>query len=323
MSCAKLPEDAKTLIASKNIYPCRNWFCDKFHKSEDKEVLFDAIYFLQPARVKEILQDFDEKLAKESKCQDDTMLDYIFLHLMYYRDESHEYPTLARINFFSISHPDYNNNSSVEKICEIIEIICAKFPVLIKEEHLETVVGQRIQKLITILTKYSKDKPNADECFVCSSTYSTHLIPNTCSCKNKVHLECLIKLVKQFGNICTVCKTTNNAVIDPRNRVIFPKNNIYKEPLLSNYIIINQSDLSKSLSFAVAYLQVERVKELLGTMSSDDMKKYIEFNTNHYGVVHKNAKLELVDVPYTNLYRSMFQDTFIEIEKLLKSKLES
>lgn len=329
-SCTRESVNAITINPTENIYPCTIWDCDKFHKSADmNDILFDSIYFLQIDRIKELIKDIDEKNAMELKRSNHNMLDYIFLHFWSMSlGNGGKYPTLQSCN---ISVPDQllddNDIIAKQKTFQVLEIICSKYPVMITQKHFDeaNALGPRAKKVYDMLTKYYVDDPDATDCFLCLSTNTTELIPNTCSCKNKVHLQCLIKLVSETGKKCTVCQKSNNSVICPRGRVIFPKLNIYKQPLLSKYIMIDKKDVNKSLSYAIAYLQIDRVKELLDTMDRTEMENYIKFNAEYFGnssAVHKKNTIDLADSMYTNFYRSTYPNEFNEIERLLKLKCD-
>ncbi len=175
-------------------------------------------------------------------------------------------------------------------------------------------------KIKNILAKYYQDKNN-DVCWVCASSQKTHLISNTCECKNINHLECLIEIVSKFGDKCTVCKKNNNSVYDTKNNIIFPKDNIYTSTLFfGSYTLIDKYDMCKCLKYAIGNLQIDRIKVLLSQMDDRMISQYIK--TMQHGV-HKNNSLELIDCMFTNVNKEEFQESFYEIEKILKKRINT
>lgn len=185
-------------------------------------------------------------------------------------------------------------------------------------------------KLLAILNKYWTGNQNVAEwskciiCELCTNFDFNPLIENVCKCENKIHLVCLINSVKneKCGEICNICNQNTGLVIDPHDRILFPFANIYREPLLTTkYVSIDKSDKSRSLRFACAYAQVDRVRVILNNMSRDEFMHYVDHDADYHGVhsLSKYGKICMKDNPSTNL-GSICVDEYNEINEMLASK---
>lgn len=158
-------------------------------------------------------------------------------------------------------------------------------------------------------------------CFCLQETIKTGnpLINNTCYCKNKIHIKCLVKMVLRHSSQCKICNGSNGSVIDPcGHRVSFPSKGIYKMALTDSYNIIEPNDKTSKLYYAILYLQTNIIRELLETFTPEEYKKYYE-NTD-YDKIHSrhdftNA-LTLKPVILTNYSRQRFPQLFAEMERI-------
>ena len=112
-------------------------------------------------------------------------------------------------------------------------------------------------------------------CSICLITEPKTQLFNPCSCKNPIHIDCLIKTLKnKQNNKCSVClglikvnepvyRTKSGIIIKQEidNTVFFPHQDIYYEPLMKP-VLSKYTGMSR-LTMAILFLQVERVKELL------------------------------------------------------------
>jgi hypothetical protein len=90
---------------------------------------------------------------------------------------------------------------------------------------------------------------------------------------------------------------------------------------MSNYFVITDSDKNLKLHYAVAYLQVDRVKQLLSSFTKEEYENY--YKTADYYAVHrrdpKTKALTIKDMPYTNLPR---ENNFLKFKELEARLLE-
>jgi hypothetical protein len=116
---------------------------------------------------------------------------------------------------------------------------------------------------------------------ICLHTEPKDNLINNCLCKTPVHADCLVKLSTHKNlDKCSVCKS-NYKLNEPIYRIgildktiFFPFNDMYYQPLLSSQKFIKVVGMDR-LTFAILYLQVERVKELLNDIKIlDDLPNY-------------------------------------------------
>ncbi len=134
---------------SNNIYQCVSDDCDKYHQKSANNELYYALYFLQVDKIKHLFEfvkkesnifsDFESKVQNNLQ-EDFNILDHIFFQLLTYTSGNYHYPTLDNACFY-IKNDSYKkrNRKAYQKIIEIIEIICKKFPHLITERHFEKI----------------------------------------------------------------------------------------------------------------------------------------------------------------------------------------
>lgn len=317
--CKKDKIDVVTVDSKNDTYPCKKYKCKFFHKSEDP--LIDAIFYLQILRVQEILNTMTHDEVIEYKITIGVSLHYDILNYILsefaYMGNGYN-PSLSWVSWYSLrlfnNHDDYKINNNLA--CNLVEYICSTYPELITEELILQTNNFACEKITDTLMYYYKDKPNTNQCFVCFSCIQNQLILCTCVCNTYIHLNCLIKLVKLYGDICSSCKTSLNSFVDSRRRIHFPHNDIYVKPLFSSYVFANKN----SLHYACAYLCVKRVKEILDKMSWNEFKYYMK-SADYYGLhIITNNKLKLIDNPYTNLSRNNHKLSFNSIENMLEKK---
>jgi hypothetical protein len=159
------------------------------------------------------------------------------------------------------------------------------------------------------------DKPM---CFICYSDNS-YLISNVCSCKNHIHLYCLLDCFEEYGDICRTCKNQMNLKFNKKNIIMFPSENIYIHPILGGYVL-PKTDFEQ-LHYATAYLCVDKVKDILNNMSIERFKQYMK-KADYYALHKKeNGFLKILDYPYTKFYRNEHNGDFLDIEEMFKNKL--
>lgn len=279
-----------------------------------------AIRYLDLDKLKELLDplSYDKILELKLTTYSNNILDYVIFEL-FSQKQTQITPSIDPISLSNIN----NNSESSLLTLKLIEYLCKICPRLITNQIFENILCfSNENKVLSILRNYYIDENSLDDCcIICYSSNNINLINNTCSCKNKIHMECLIELYRCNGSICKTCNNNNDGVVTKNNKIIFPFSNIYQQPLLINrYSIIPQENKILSLHYAIAYLQVNRVKDLLDKMNSDEFKLYIK--QADYYALHKfqDGIIKIKDVPYTNLFRSKNISEFREIEILLKMK---
>lgn len=164
-------------------------------------------------------------------------------------------------------------------------------------------------------------------CYICMNTNTYNLIKSFCHCKNThIHIDCLVQMIKKTKKTyCSVCKETFNAYYDYRHRIIFPFENIYCIPLLTNqYVKLDTKDYSWNIEYALINRIDNKIKLILEEMNDND---YIEYK-DKLKIIGKNPDWlyncvvkDLNDKIYINLknWSSYFtKDTDAELDKYVK-----
>ena len=300
-----------------DIYQCNHAKCKSFHKSTNP--LKDAIYYLYIDRVKEILNTMNYDEILNYKINNKNILEYIISSLNYVGGRG-----LGSVSWYSIKNKHFKiyADKPNDEVCCLIEYFSKNYPTMITLNQIEGSIYFDCKKITNILQNYYIDEINDDllKCCICFSNHDIQMIDNVCLCKNKIHLNCLLQCHLNYGDICRTCNSSTNSYVDSRQRILYPNNDIYKMPLMSGYLILNNSSIYQKLHFAIAYLCVERVKQLLTIMTKEE---FIEYKNNaDYHALHilKNNNLYLIDMPYTNLSRVTHFEQFLIIEHMLYMK---
>ena len=140
---------------------------------------------------------------------------------------------------------------------------------------IEHLTYRRCSKLVKLLSNYYNDENyNKDTCYICMADHDLNLLKMPCTCNMYIHLECLVELVNNNGKKCMTCHNSLGAIIDKKKRIHFPKLNIYKAPLVNQYLIIDKNNINKSLTYALIYLQIDKIKEILNDMTNEQFQYY-------------------------------------------------
>jgi len=338
--CSLEKLNVKKADPQNDIYLCREYNCKSFHKYQENHLspLINAIYYLELQRVKDLLNQIskEEVIDKYNfynlphNNYNHNILYFIFSNFMntgcaQSDNEGKLIPSLHSVSWYSlrkvIKPKNLAEKISNELTIELVEYLCSTYPELITYNDIEGANRLNCNVIANILENYYIDKIKTyDEpiCCICFSSFEVNLINNVCVCKNHIHIKCLIKCINQFGDICRTCNNSTHSHLDSKNRIMFPKVNIYPSPLLTGYLILK--DEFEQLHYAIAYLCIDRIKDLLNNMSDEKFKKYVE--KADYYTLHKkeNNLLKLKDVPYTNLSRSNHTYDFLLIEKMFEEK---
>lgn len=305
------------------MYPCK--YCVK----PDENKLVYAIYHLQVAKVKTIMDNMtsDEIYNyRKNKYNIDigsfnhNLLEFIYFELLSIGWDRFE--SMSPLSFM-----DFRSNCvltpPVKKTLDIIEYISSKCPKLITTELIKKYMTFRCQPIVNILCNYYSEvhTDNDNSCYLCMSDYRCDLIKTPCKCKMQIHIECLIQYIEKVNTRCMTCKSDIEH-FNSNGRIIFPKLNIYRMPLVNIYKVIDKDDKTESLRYAIIYLQTERVKDVLNSMSSDEYKIFLE-TVDRYGLLTINPlnnNIKLCDVLFSNLPRRNYAKEFKEIEDELERK---
>jgi hypothetical protein len=332
-------ENICAINENEDIYPCENYKCDKYHKSIDKfDALKNAIYYVKPSRVQELLSQFDDNEITNPK-----------LFSTFYANLLHStiskitgttgmgkgIPTILKIGIDSFKETQYekypNQIIGSKLFLEIIEMICIKYSWMINYRCYTTIEHYAIQPILDILNKYRIVNPDEITCVYCNSPHPEQLIKKPCECVGKyTHIKCLVNAILKTPNLnglscCLECTKSYDSYKCPKGRISFPKLNIYKLPLSDEYIQINLDNKYEQLRFACAYLCVDRVKELLDSWTCEEFKKIIsEISTpkkdlNEIFIKCQNFII-LDSKLFIKLYKYMYQESFEKINVILFSK---
>jgi hypothetical protein len=326
MQCIREIVECNEMDAHNDIYPCN---CGKFHKA--KNPLISAIDFLQLDRLKELLYNIpvEDILNKDLWGNENTkrktnILSYILVSLM--SSGFSKFPCLNCISYSNMNTTNpYNTERDIQirdQVLKIIEYICSKYPKLIADHWVETAISYGSNLILAILLKYYDDDDDSlERCNICYSNCQIQLIDYPCECKMKVHLTCLINIIEALGdNICRVCHKSYNAGIDHRHRIFFPFANIYASKLMSSYEIIPFENKLESLYYAIEYLQIERTKEILETMTKEEWDEYKKRNNDPRMGLYYYVDGEFQLKEAINLPKKYYEKEYKAINKMLLKK---
>lgn len=173
----------------------------------------------------------------------------------------------------------------------IIRLLVSKCPELLTEKCIDNARISHKSDLIDFLRIVSDEVCDnslesklvvaADCCYICTlSADPNYLLRRLCACNAILHYECLKKLILRqnlqteenelYKNYdCMICKTGYKIGMH-RGRIICPFDDIYPPPLMTN-AESRKILFPENLLYAVWYLQVDRVKELLSQISTKEI----------------------------------------------------
>ncbi len=318
------------------IYLCKNVGCGKYHKIYEEDALRYAIYYMEANYVKKIFQTMTINEIENVKMYEKStqnILDYTLSSLSSYSGGKNSYlPTLDNTWSNSFTNP-YMNWKEIEKFkckkyLELLDVLCEHLSHCIDEKHFKSLNCCANVQCKEVLNKYYQ-KENNNFCYVCFGTYQDELIDSICNCKScKIHVSCLINVVKTIGDTCKTCNSNFNHRIDSRHRIFFPFSNIYWAPLMSNLTIITKNDFEQSLTFACHNLVIDRVAQLLSEISdeiflifknkfkdiSKEAKYYISFKGDGNGYVM------MTEYPPSNMSAEKYPCEHKKINELLRER---
>ena len=166
-----------------------------------------------------------------------------------------------------------------------------KYPIILNEDVVKQIIEILIENYddyYNLITSISESNEYINEllysylpieedniCSICLVTEPKIYLINSCNCVTKTHTNCLIKLNNHKPlDKCAVClakykinepvyQTKSGLIIKPElMNIFFPHNDLYYGPCISTKKLIKVDGMSR-LTFAIMYLQVSRVEELL------------------------------------------------------------
>lgn len=221
--------DTDILDEINDIYPCKSSKCDKYHKSKSKyQALIDAVYFLKPERVKQLLENFNEEEINNEELQTFNYKNFLCKTISSITGTCGVgigIPTTQKIGVYAFRCGVLPNQIIGAKLfLEIIELICSKFPQLVNKDAYLIPNSYNIIPLIELLNKYYIGSCNDKTCLFCRSKSKEQILNIPCLCKDTfVHLHCLIKKINSDGDQCENCSGNYGSHICPKGRVNFPK----------------------------------------------------------------------------------------------------
>jgi hypothetical protein len=212
-----------------------------------------------------------------------------------------------------------NKYKKNKEYLNILLYIAKNYSEIITENHINKAVEYGAKPIYNILINHYIEKnidESCDTCCFCFSSIQVQLIDNICSCKNKIHYFCLTDLVKNIDKqYCTLCLTPYIYAINDNNNIFFPYSNIYPQ-LSQNYktVFIN-SNKKIQLYYAIAYLIVPRVQEILNEISINDFKEYTD------GIdLDELFKYTVYDLNSSSIRQFKYAEELYQIEHILRLK---
>lgn len=164
-----------------------------------------------------------------------------------------------------------------------------KYPVILNEDVVKQIIEILIENYddyYNLITSISESNEYINEllysylpieedniCSICLVTEPKIYLINSCNCATKTHTNCLIKLNNHKPlDKCAVC-LAKYKINEPVYKsglirkselmnIFFPHNDLYYGPCISTKKLIKVDGMAR-LTFAIMYLQVSRVEELL------------------------------------------------------------
>ncbi|AYV79870.1 MAG: hypothetical protein Gaeavirus1_7 [Gaeavirus sp.] len=330
--------DHITIDSENNIYPCYNHsYTDyrtflwnvKFHKLTNiTDIIIKAVYFLEIDKLKIILASTPrETIINLKSSNSNNIIDMIVgtsSSVTHSQKPNYNKLTLDMLKPIP-STPE--ESAALTAACILLEYLCPNYPELITTKTFELCNINRNQQMYkTLITNYIEPEPESsatsDECHICFSTFPLELIDNICSCKNKIHLNCLLEIVNHASiDKCMSCNTPLKSH-KINEHIMFPHSGIYKQFHTMNYIFLTKPQIHEQLYYALSYLHTERVDELLNKITTEELLNYQR--SASYGDLHHekpNDTLKLSDYLSTGLSRSTHKHEYDRIEYLLRLKL--
>jgi len=87
---------------------------------------------------------------------------------------------------------------------------------------------------------------------------------------------------------------------------------------MNQYVIATDTNLK--LHYAIAYLQTDRMSDILMGFSSEDYFSYLQ-SADTYALHRRpdpNGPLKLLNTPYTNFSRNKCPEKFADVERMLE-----
>lgn len=179
----------------------------------------------------------------------------------------------------------YDIEKNKEAILTIIKILIENYDDY--EELVEELPIQNTETIRTLIYSQMPTDENRTMCSICLDSRPAKRLINPCDCKTPIHIECLLQL-EQHKRLdkCSVCtgkykvnQPVSNGSIRSRTSTtidtFFPHNDFYPTPLSSSKTLHKATGMDR-LDFAIMYLQIDRVKELL------KLEEIIEGLKDHY-----------------------------------------
>ncbi|CAH6421147.1 Hypothetical protein UVM_LOCUS376 [uncultured virus] len=186
-----------------------------------------------------------------------------------------------------------------------------------------------------VLRERDVREPDADKmCPVCLSDREQSDVVRLCSCTSGTHLRCLLETLPKTGRSwCGVCLMPYR-LNEPRlnfsgnadERVFFPWNDIYPQPLFRGRMIYGNLTAEQRLQYAILFLQTRRVQDLLDTEPSwadrDQLTAFVRDEDRRCCFAHpEDGVVRLLDNMPSNLPRCSNAAAYFVIELLLRTAL--
>jgi hypothetical protein len=173
---------------------------------------------------------------------------------------------------FTTANMAYSIDKNADSVIEIINILVKNYDNY--EELIEDIPNENTEYIKSMIYDQIPDS-NETPCYICLESRPFKRLIYPCDCKNPIHVECLLQLEKHKRlDKCSICTAkykinepvwnTNSGIIikEAKIETFFPHNDFYPIPLSSSRSLHKVTGMDR-LDFAIMYLQVDRVKELL------------------------------------------------------------
>lgn len=176
--------DWRKVLNVVDVYPCLQCYSGFSYCYTNEMKIKNAIYFFELHTLKKLINTIDKEEILALK-----PIEFIISEL--FSGKKRIKNSLGDFNCY-----DFNDSRKTlyKKVyLQMLELLCEEIPKAITNECFVWLNTGRCPEISIVLNShYITDVSKEDVCYICLTDAPNSLIPNVCSCKNKVHFDCLL-----------------------------------------------------------------------------------------------------------------------------------